>query len=485
MRHAMNANQYDIILVGSSFASCMFLHEALKFAGKGARILVLERGSLRPHWWQLENREALRKEAAASIHNETPEERWRFTLAVGGGSNCWRASTPRMLPEDFELRSRYGVAADWPVSYAELEPYYCQAERLMGVAGDSSDTPFPRSQPYPQGPHSFSSVDRLLKRRHPEAYFTQPCARPTSPLNSGRPACCGTGHCESCPSDSRFSILNEMRGLFDDRRVKLLTDAEVTEIETGSDRATGVRVRRRGREKRFGADLVVLGANAVINPYLLLRSGLASPAVGRGLVKQVAVTVWVDLDGLDNVLGSTAFTGHGYMFYAGEHRRERAAALIQSSSVPSIRHERGRWLQRAEFKLLYEDLRRDANRVFIDPSRPDRPSVRYKGRSSYAQKAIDRLGADLEEALGVLPVSGIDVPGRLDGDEGSVIGTTVMGTDPRTSVADRGLLHHRVRNLVVVGSGVFPTAAPADPTLTLCALSLRSANLLFKSSTEA
>jgi choline dehydrogenase-like flavoprotein len=480
----VTADLYDIILVGSGFSSCMFLHEALKFVEKDARILVLERGPLRPHWWQLENRGALRDEAAASIHNETPARPWTFALAVGGGSNCWRGGTPRMLPEDFELHSRYGVGANWPVSYAALEPFYCQAERLMSVAGSTSDTPFPRSQPYPQGPHSFSTIDRLMKRRHRDAYFTQPCARPTAPLASGRPACCGAGHCELCPIDSRFSILNEMRGLFDDRRVKLVTNAEVTEIETKSDRATGVRVRRGGREKRFDADLVGLGANAVFNPYLLLRSGLSDPGVGRGLVAAASKTVPVDLEGLDNLLGSTSVTGHGYMFYAGEHRSERSAALIESTSIPSIRHERGKWLQRAVFRFIYEDLRQDSNRVFIDPSQPDRPSVHYEGHSSYAQKAIDRLETDLEEALDALPVSRIQVPDQVDDTAGYVIGTTVIGNDPRTSVSDAALVHHRIRNLVVLGSGVFPTASPADPTLTLCALSLRSANLLFKPSSE-
>ncbi|MGW8283499.1 MAG: GMC oxidoreductase, partial [Gemmatimonadota bacterium] len=157
----------------------------------------------------------------------------------------------------------------------------------------------------------------------------------------------------------------------------------------------------------------------------------------------------------------------------------------ESSSVPAIRHDRGKWLQRAVFRFVYADLRQDSNRVFIDPSRPDRPSVHYEGHSSYAQRAIDRLESDVEEALDTLPVSGIETPDRLDERGGNVIGTTVMGDDPQTSVCDGALVHHRVRNLVILGSGVFPTASPADPTLTLCALSLRSANLLFSSSSEA
>jgi choline dehydrogenase-like flavoprotein len=59
--------------------------------------------------------------------------------------------------------------------------------------------------------------------------------------------------------------------------------------------------------------------------------------------------------------------------------------------------------------------------------------------------------------------------------EGHNLGTTSMGGDPATSVVDRQLIHHRVRNLVVLGGSVFPTIAPANPTLTICALSLWAA----------
>jgi choline dehydrogenase-like flavoprotein len=56
-----------------------------------------------------------------------------------------------------------------------------------------------------------------------------------------------------------------------------------------------------------------------------------------------------------------------------------------------------------------------------------------------------------------------------------------MGRDSETSVVDRDLIHHRVRNLLVLGGSAFPTAAPANPTLTISALSLRAAREMFGS----
>ena len=56
---------------------------------------------------------------------------------------------------------------------------------------------------------------------------------------------------------------------------------------------------------------------------------------------------------------------------------------------------------------------------------------------------------------------------------GHHIGTTRMGSDPRTSVVDANCRVHSVNNLFVAGSSVFPTSSQANPTLTLVALSLR------------
>jgi choline dehydrogenase-like flavoprotein len=470
---AATNGMFDLLLVGSGFASSFFLHRYLRDRPT-ARVLVLERGEFRDHNWQLANRAQLHREAQTAYNNVRSQKPWIFSLAFGGSSNCWWGCTPRFLPEDFRLHSTYGVGRDWPVSYDELEEYYCEAEELMAVSGPD-DSPQTRSRPYPQPPHSLSDPDRLFKQRFPEAFFNQPAARPTHTLQSGRPRCCASGVCALCPINSKFTILNSLLDLYHaNSRVTLLTGANVIGLDIANDRVTGVRYQLGGADHLARADLVGLGANALFNPCLLLRSGLTGPMVGRGLVEQVSVNVDVDLRGVDNFQGSTSVTGHGYMLYSGEHRRNRAAALMESWNVPRLRDERGKWRQYVRLKFIYEDLPQPENHVLLDPD-STKVGIEYSACSSYAQRGLDALESSLSPVLDALPVERYRIR-RPSATEGHILGTTSMGDDPTTSVVDRHLIHHRVRNLLVLGGSVFPTISPANPTLTISALSLWAAD---------
>ena len=465
-------------MAGTGFASSFFLHRFLERSGPGARVLVLERGELRPHNWQQMYGEQLTEEARASIRNLTPEKPWVFKLAVGGGSNCWWGCAPRLLPEDFAMRSRYGVGADWPVTYEELEPHYAAAEELMAIAGPADGSPYPRSGPYPQPPHRFSDPDQYFKRRFPGQFFSQPAARPTRALPTGRPQCCNSGVCDKCPINSKFTVLNGMPRLFDDPRVTLLTGATVLSVNTAAGRAAGVRYRHAGAERTASGDLIALGTNAIFNAHILLRSGLESATLGRGLCEQRSVFVDVDLNGVDNFQGSTSITGLGYMMYSGEHRRTHAAALMETWNVPRLRDERGKWRQRLRLKFMFEDLREPENRITFDSGDPDRPRIAFAGRSSYTRRGHDALEGGLRRVLEAIPHDSYDIrpPSRT---ESHVLGTTVMGADPGSSVVDGTLVHHTLRNLLLLGGGAFPTTSPANPTLTISALSLRAADRLF------
>jgi choline dehydrogenase-like flavoprotein len=471
------AGEYDLILVGTGFASAFFLVGYLKRASPKARVLVLERGARRPHSWQLNHRGRLRRDSQQTFANATPDKDWRLKVALGGGSICWWGCVPRMLPEDFELHSRYGVGRDWPLRYDDLEEHYCDVEERMGVSGPDDGSPFPRSRPYPQAAHGFSEPDRLLKAAHPDRFFHQPAARPTR-ATASRPACCGSGACTLCPIDAKFTILNEMLPLFEDPRVTLRTDAFVVEVETRGDVATGVRWLEKRRERTARAEVVALGANALFNPWLLLRSGLDHPATGRGLCEQRSLLVSVQLDGLNAFQGTTSITGHGYHLYAGAHRRERAAALIETWNVPYVQDVRGRWRQRLRLKVIFEDLPQPGNQVTVDPDDPNKPRVAYHGPSAYLERTRGMVKSLLRPFLEPLPVRRYRVF-QLVGTESHILSTTPMGDDPEDSVVDRHLRHHHVRNLLVLGGGVFPSVAPANPTLTLSALSLWAARALF------
>jgi hypothetical protein len=226
--------------------------------------------------------------------------------------------------------------------------------------------------------------------------------------------------------------------------------------------------------------MVVLGANALFNPLLMMRSGMEHPLLGKRLHEQVSITIEIDLKGVDNYGASTVISSLSYMFYDGEHRRDRAACLIESWSKPdSLRPEIGRWRQSARYRLIFEDLPDDENCVKIDPVAPNRPIAYHKPMSSYASRSIDALESLLpSKMLNALPVERFDYNRGVFATESHIMGTTVMGNDAQTSVIDRNLIHHRLRNLVVLGGGCFPTASPANPTLTISALSLWAASNL-------
>jgi choline dehydrogenase-like flavoprotein len=471
-------DSYELILVGTGFASSFFLLEYLRHV-PAPRVLVLERGEMLTHAEHGLRRGELQRRARESYVTTTPWKPWAFNLAFGGGSNCWVACTPRMTPEDFQLRTRYGVATDWPLRYDDLERYYCEAEEVMAVSGPLDGGPWPRSRPYPQPPHRLSEPDERLRAADPRLWCEQPCARPTRPTPRGRPACCATGVCTQCPVDSKFTVLNELRYLYEADGVELRTGARVLEVEHAGADATGIRWLERDGERRARGALVGLGANAIFNPHLLLRSGLDGPEVGRGLVEQVAVHVDVNLDGVDGFAGSTSITALGLPLHDGPHRAHHAAALIESLNAPvRLRDLRGRWRQRLGLKVIFEDLRQPGNRVTLSRSDPERPEVTFSSYSSYARAGIASLAAALPPTLRALPVEDLHI-GATSDSEGHVLGTTPMGEDPRASVVDAGLRHHRLRNLLVLGGSVFPTCPPANPTLTLSALSMRAADRLF------
>jgi choline dehydrogenase-like flavoprotein len=467
-----------------------FVRRWLRHAPERARALVLERGPRRDHAWRLQQHpeDTLLDAALASVGGASPgkarrakgkprPKAWKFAHALGGTSNLWWGNTPRLLPNDFTLKSTYGVGRDWPLRYDDLEAHYCEVEDAMGVAGDSVRTPFRRSRPYPLPAHHLGGVGRALAEAYPESFFAVPSARPTKAVGK-RPACCGSGVCGRCPIDAKFTVLNGLSEVFADARLEVRVDAAVAEIEHRGTTATGVRL---SDGTRIRADLVAVGAGAIHNPYLLLRSGFTHPRLGRGLFEQASLQATVDFDGLDNFDGTTSITGHGYLLYDGPHRRHHAAALIETWDAPSIRLDAGRWRQRARVQVIYEDLPREGNRVIVDPKDERRARIEFQTRTDYVERARKRARDDLERFLGPLPVEEIRwrYGGHFRDTEGHALGTTRMSKTLAHGIVDADLRHHRVRNLLVLGGSTFPTGSPANPTLTIAALSDRAASRLF------
>ena len=467
---------YDVVVAGSGFGSLFFLHKHLQ-KNPGARVLVLERGKMHTRAWQLENEinsDIAPEETYEGVPGEKP---WLFTIGVGGGTNCWWGLTPRLHPNDFRMRSLYGVGRDWAISYDELIPYYQEAEAIMNVAGpEDMSRVWPGADAYRMPAHRLSTVDEIMKAAQPDQHFAFPSARISRPLGE-RGRCCSSARCNLCPVDAKFTAFNSMDAILSAPNVSILPEARVDTIETAGGLARGVNFTAGGAERTVRGELVVLGANAIHSPHILLKSGIDDGPTGKYLHEKKAAQVEVYLDGLDCFDGGTVTTGLNTSLHDGSHRSEYGGALVffENRWNFGFRAEPGRTRQILPLVIFVEDMPQEVNHVAVGEG--EKPLVRHPVRSDYVIRGIDAALGKLPDLLAPLPVEKIERRDDMP-TAGHVQGTLRMGTDPADSVVDGGLIHHRLRNLVVVGTSVFPTCGNANPSLTAAALSLRAADLL-------
>ncbi|MDE2347923.1 MAG: GMC family oxidoreductase [Gammaproteobacteria bacterium] len=475
-------NRFDVIIVGTGFAGAFFLMRYLEHAPTTARVLVLERGNSDPKAWQLANRKTSSIDPDQVFVSDTPDKEWLTSPGFGGNSKCWWGGATRMMPGDFKLKSRYGVGYDWPISYEDLEAHYGVVEQAMMISGPL-DSPMPRSRPFPLPPHIFSDPDSLLKKRFPSGWY-QPATARASAATGTRGICCATGYCELCPVDAKFTIQNGLHSIYQDPRVTLLLDSAVDGVETAGGIAKSVVYTRANRSNRADGDVIVLATSALFNPHILLRSNINHPLLGKRLHEQMPVDVCMNLKGVKGYNGSTAISGNGYLFYEGEHRRDYAACLLESWNSPfsygraSLRAEEGRWTERAYIRFMFDDIPRDDNTVTVHKEDPRLAETRFIGYSDYANRGRAQIPKMIDKLAEALPIESVESI-SLGRTTAHIQGTVVMGADPAGSIVDRYLVHHQVRNLLVLGASAYPTASPSYPTVTISALSLWAADHYF------
>jgi choline dehydrogenase-like flavoprotein len=170
----------DVIIVGSGIAGALL---AARLASAGAKVAILEAGQAvdredaKQRYWSAASRqpESPYPPTPQAEHpiSDNPDYWYRqvgadkfkstYLKVVGGTTWHWLGTCLRFVPNDFRLSSAYGRGADWPITYAELEPFYNQAEQEIGVAGDSSETlGSPRSGAYPMQAIAPTFLDKVF-----------------------------------------------------------------------------------------------------------------------------------------------------------------------------------------------------------------------------------------------------------------------------------------------------------------------------------
>lgn len=470
---------FDLVVIGSGFGSLFFVKKYLENKPK-TKVAIIEWGSWRDYQTQLTEQVNTSISLTRAHVIREGEKPWNYTIGVGGGTNCWWGQSMRLMPSDFEMKSRYGTMQDWPMSYEELEPYYLEAEKIMNISGpDNIAALMPRSGPFPLPPHNTSDVDKLMMSAQPDMHYPICTARsPIATKQRGR--CCASARCNLCPVNAKFTAFNGMSDILNNPNITWFTDHQAWAFKYSDNQIKSLKVRQDGTMRVIDGDLFVLGANAIQSPAICLRSGITGEFVGTGICEQYGAEFEVMLNGVKNFNGGTVTTGLNYTLYDGPHRDEHGAALLffENRLKYGLRTDWGRWQEYLPLVVNVEDMPQQQNRVALNEV--GMPVIHHEDVSEYARKGMLRARARLNDVLAPLPVENI-VDRGIRNTESHIQCSLRAGTKATNSFVDKKLISHKFRNMVVVGTSVFTTCPPANPSLTVAALSLFSADRVTRS----
>ena len=491
-----------------------------------------------------------------------------YTRLQGGSTLHWLGVCLRMLPEDFELRSRYGVGYDWPLRYADLEPYYRRAEHEIGVAADVADQAhhgieFPDGYDYPMRRIPLSYSDQVLADRLNETRVTvggqpvaltvrgYPAGRNSIPRGDYQPAgavdadadrddmithlgerCAGNTACTPvCPIQAKYNA-GKTLAQADRGNLRVLAQAVVSKIllDPASGMVEGIEYQRyadpgsvRHTVHVARARAYVLAAHAVENAKIMLASGLGggTSLIGKGLIDHPALYAWglapvpvgayrgpLSTAGIEDLRGGAFRAEHAAFRFDIGNDGWRAPTGAPDTAVAQAVTGQGLYGSRlrehlaatlprhVRFSIAVEQLRSAANAVTIDPRYLDplgnpRPVISYHidDYTLAGMAAATEVYREIFRAAGITdctdPETGYWFPSvSKDGTVfhyhgmGHFAGTHVMGRRAGDSVVDADQRSWEHRNLYLVGSGSFPTMGTSNPTLTMAALALRTADQL-------
>jgi len=531
------SDEVDFVIIGSGAAGGIVAKE---LSTNGFRVVVLEQGPYLTESDFSHNEIEILAQDKLTNHpklqpnsfRKTPEEKAKpqralvYGRCVGGTSVHFTANFWRFHEIDFVERSKIGPIAgttltDWPITYADLEPYYTKVEWEIGVSGLAGASPFdpPRSKPYPMPPLPVKSSGVIFERAanklgwHP---FPAPMAILSQP-RPGRSACINCGFCLAfgCEVGAKSSSLaTAIRMAEKTGRCEIRPNSYVHRIETdASGRAVGAAYFDERRNTHLQkAKAVVVCANGAETPRLLLLSankqfpnGLANSSgfVGKNLMlNSGAISMGVFEHPLNDYKGfAVSRIFHDFYeldaqkvgFYGGGGIDARFDMTPIGFAQRGLPPDTPRWGKGFKAALSHNFTRTmqiychgtslplENNSFSLDPDLKDAwglPALRltYKDHPDdlklvnwlnvRAQELLDAAGAEKKWSY----------PAQEQQFAVHLLGTCRMGNDPKTSVINSDHRTHDVKNLFLCDGSSLVTSGRGQPTMTIEALAFRAAD---------
>ena len=467
---------------------------------------------------------------------------WFRSRMLGGRTNHWGRISLRFGPRDFKGKDRDGLGENWPIGYDDIKPYYDKVDQLLGVFGTKENIPnepdgFFLTPPKPRL-HELYFIKGAKKSQVP--VIPARLSVLTKRINNDRGVCFYCGQCSrSCSVYADFSAGSCL--IFPAQKsggqVDLYVNSMVKEVTVDENgKATGVNYVSKDdkREYSIKGRVVILAASACSTARILLNSkssqhpnglGNSSNLVGKYLHDSTGSDRMAFIPDLmnrkryneDGVGGMHVYTpwwldNKNLNFPRGYHLEVWGGLGMPSYGFgfdPNMFNKffgekvggYGDHL-RADVKKYYgslvglsgrgESIAMKDNYCEIDPDTVDEygiPVLRFHYKwSDFEKKQAVHMHDTFEEifenmggkVLGERPGAdkdfGLHTPGRIIHE----VGTTRMGSDPKTSVVNEFERLHDVDNVFVVDAGPFVSQADKNPTWTIMALSWRTSEFIIE-----
>jgi choline dehydrogenase-like flavoprotein len=474
----MNTTPFDAIVVGSGAGGAA---AAWRLVSAGVRVLLLEKGSYLPTDGSTLDVERVVRQGEFLSHEPwmdghgnsiRPEEHFN----VGGKTKWYGAALLRFSRGEFESDAAHDCRG-WPFDAEILEPYYAEAERLLGVRTFECEP----------------DLARILRRAAPagRAWATEPLPLGLAPGILAEPNEAmhfdGFASARGLKAEAEQSLL---RRLEQDERLTLVTNAEVRTLighRDSPETVVGVRLAD-GRE--FRAPRVLLAAGALHSPRLLARyvrvSGISGELPGARLIGRflklhlLTAMIAVSRRRVSDLLRKTMLiTNECYPHSSVQplgFDAELIASLVPKQIPRFISQPVG---SRAYgFFLQTEEGSSSANRVQDYGADDVPPVLDYdEARVPAARSEHRAFTRGFQLALARAGLLGLTQRIGLNG-TAHACGTLICGSDPAESVVNAQGRVHGMRGLYVVDGSVLPRISRVNPALTIYAWALRTADLL-------
>jgi choline dehydrogenase-like flavoprotein len=504
-----------VVIIGSGAGGGTLGNE---LAQKGIDVVILEAGA-RHEYEDFTNNEWDSFGQLAWVDKRTTSGDWRvakdfpnlpawIVKSVGGSTTHWAGASLRFQDHEFQALTHYGKVKgssllDWPITLAELEPYYAKAEDKMGVTRTNGIAGLP-------GNNNF----KVLKAGADKLGYKE-CHTGNMAINSAerddRMSCQQTGFCfQGCKWGAKWSTLyTEIPKGEKTGKLEVRPNSMAQRIEHDkSGKVTGVLyVDKDGKQQLQKARVVAVAGNSIESPRLLLNSessmfpdGLANSSghVGRNYMRHTTGSVYGVFEKPVHMYRGTTMAGiirdearhDPSRGFVGGYEMETlslglpfmAAFLDPGGWGRSFTSALDQYVNMAGLWIVGEDMPQEDNRITLHKDEKDKyglpiANVNFSDHSNdiaMRDHAYEQ-GKALYEAVGatrVFPTPPYPSTHNL--------GTNRMSEKAKDGVVNKHGQSHDIQNLFVSDGSQFTTGGAENPTLTIVSLAIRQADYIAK-----